>query len=69
MSTEGSTYQKAGAKCFVSEARRFTGLLGHEGARSVLKCSRIRSVLLDKPFQGDIDTPEDYEQLLRKEVS
>ncbi|WP_374719813.1 hypothetical protein [Parageobacillus toebii] len=37
MSAEGSTYQKTGAKCFISEDRKLTRLLDDEGARSVLK--------------------------------
>ncbi|HZG59235.1 MAG TPA: nucleotidyltransferase family protein [Anoxybacillus sp.] len=44
---------------------------GDEGARSVLKTfsNKIRFASIDKPFPGDIDTPEDYEHLLWKEVS
>jgi molybdenum cofactor cytidylyltransferase len=43
---------------------------GDEGARSVLKTfsNKICFARIDKPFPSDIDTPEDYEQLLRKEV-
>ncbi|GMO00886.1 NTP transferase domain-containing protein [Parageobacillus thermoglucosidasius] len=43
---------------------------GDEGARSVLKtfANQIRFARIDKPFPDDIDTPEDYEQLLRKEA-
>ncbi|QXJ37127.1 Purine catabolism protein PucB [Parageobacillus caldoxylosilyticus] len=46
-------------------------LTGDEGARSVLKTfsNKICFARINKPFPGDIDTPEDYEQLLRKEVS
>jgi molybdenum cofactor cytidylyltransferase len=44
---------------------------GDEGARSILKtfASQIRFARMDKPYPEDIDTPEDYEELLRKEVS
>ncbi|WP_352177029.1 hypothetical protein [Parageobacillus sp. G301] len=37
ISTEGSTYQKTGAKCFISEDRKLTRLLDDEDARYVLK--------------------------------
>lgn len=45
-------------------------LTGDEGARSVLKkfANQIRLARLDKPHPEDVDTPEDYDELLRKEV-
>ncbi|MEJ9151468.1 nucleotidyltransferase family protein [Bacillus smithii] len=45
-------------------------ITGDEGARSVLKkfANQIRLARLDKPYPEDVDTPEDYEELLRKEV-
>ena len=45
-------------------------ITGDEGARTVLNtfAEKICFAGMDKPYPKDIDTPEDYEQLLRKEA-
>ncbi|QXJ37129.1 putative xanthine dehydrogenase subunit A [Parageobacillus caldoxylosilyticus] len=61
ISTEGSTYQKTGAKCFISEDRRLTGLLSGgcvesdiiEHAMKVLETGKPTVVHYD--FYGDDD--------------
>jgi molybdenum cofactor cytidylyltransferase len=44
---------------------------GDEGARSIIKNfpNNICFAAIEKPYPHDIDTPKDYEKLLRKEVS
>ncbi|WP_044895349.1 XdhC family protein [Bacillus alveayuensis] len=61
VSTEGSTYQKAGAKCFISEDQRLTGLLSGgcvesdiiEYAMKVLETGKPTVIHYD--FYGDDD--------------
>lgn len=45
-------------------------ITGDEGARSILKqfANQICLAEMDKPYPDDVDTPKDYEELLRKEV-
>lgn len=61
ISTEGSTYQKAGAKCFISEDRKLTGILSGgcvesdiiEHAMKVIE--REKPIILHYDFYGDGD--------------